>query len=238
VTDQYGNAVESASVYWSANTSSGSTLTVGSGGTTGTGGVASVTSWNFGEGLNELIASLYDAGTTPPAGFTPVTFTASTPTGQELFACALPGNSKTDLAPFSIPAPNGTVRTVTLSMSVTGQSSSISGYPATIEVFTASNLTGTAIGSGTGTVALPGDNGNPVAQTFVLSNPATKAEWGNAKTLYFKLTVTAPSNRKVQLWYTSATFKNNDPCASALVYTPQYPTSSTSKKGLAIRVTN
>ncbi len=239
VADQYGNVVGGTTVYWNANTSSGSTLTVGAAGaTTNAAGVATVTSWNFGEGLNELLASIYDASTTAPIGFLPATFTGTTPTGQSLFACPLPGSSKTDLAPFSIKAPNGTVRTVTLSMSVTGQSSNLSAYPATIQVFTSNNFALTPIGSGSGTIALPGDNGNPVAQTFVLSNPATKTEMGNAATLYFKLTITAPSNRKVQLWYTNATFKNNDPCASSLVYTPTYPTSSTSKKGLAINVTN
>jgi hypothetical protein len=58
---------------------------------------------------------------------------------------------------------------------------------------------------------------------------------GNA-TIWFRLTITTPANRKPQIWYLNSTFKNDDPCASSIIYTATG--SSVVKKGLSINVTN
>jgi hypothetical protein len=242
VTDAWNNPVGNQTVYWNATTSNGGILTVGSTGTpTGANGIAQVTSWTIGEGLNQATAGLFAPGVTPTLpGYLEAVFTASTPTGQSVFACAVgTATNKTDLAPMSIKTPNASIRTVTLYMSVTGQSSALSNYPATIEVFkTTYGSAANRIGSGSGTVQLPGDNGKALPITFVLSDPATQPESKGSSVLWLKLTVTTPGTRKPQVWYQNATFKTNDTCYGSLVYTPTYPSSATFKRGLSIRATN
>ncbi|MFN0178350.1 MAG: beta strand repeat-containing protein [Gemmatimonadales bacterium] len=242
VTDAWNNPVGNQTIYWNATTSNGGILTVGSTGTpTAANGVAQVTSWTIGEGLNQASASLFAPGVTPTLpNYLDAAFTASTPTGQSVFACAVgTATNKTDVAPMSIKTPNASIRTVTLYMSVTGQSSALSNYPATIEVFkTTYGSAANKIGSGSGTVQLPGDNGKALPITFVLSDPATQPESKGSSVLWFKLTVTAPSNRKPQVWYLNANFKTNETCYGSLVYTPSYPSSTTFKRGLSIRATN
>jgi len=183
--------------------------------------------------LNEATAGL---SVTPASG--DALFSATTATGGAVFACAPPGSSKTDNMPFSIKTPNASVRTVTLWMSVNGQASSTSNYPATLEVFT--GTTGTAatkIGSGSGIIQVNGDNGKPLPITFVLTDVATQTESKVNSVMLFKLTITAPATRKPQLWYSNATFKTNDPCYSSLIYT-SYPSLTVFKRGLSISVTN
>jgi hypothetical protein len=242
VTDAWNNPVGNQTVYWNATTTNGGILTVGSTGTpTAANGIAQVTSWTIGEGLNQATAGLFAPGVTPTLpGYLEAAFTASTPTGQSVFACAAgTATNKTDLAPMSIKTPNASIRTVTLYMSVTGQSSALSNYPATIEVFkTTYGSAANKIGSGSGTVQLPGDNGKALPITFVLSDPATQPESKGSSVLWLKLTVTAPSNRKPQVWYLNGNFKTNDTCHGSLVYTPSYPSTATFKRGLSIRATN
>jgi hypothetical protein len=242
VTDAWSNPVPNQPVYWGATTSNGGSLTVGATGSpTGANGLAQVAAWTLGDGLNVATAGLFPPGVTPTlAGYLDAQFSATTPTGQQVFACAVgTAKSKTDLAPFSIKTPTGTVRTVTLYMSVNGQSSGVSNYPATLEVFKGSyGLAANQIGSGTGAVQLPGNNGKAVPITITLSDPATQAESQGSAVLWFRLTITAPSNRKPQVWYTSSTFKATNTCYNSLIYTPNYPTSTSFKRGLAIRATN
>lgn len=232
VKDAFGNPVGSQPVFWNATTSNGGVLTVGATGTpTNASGTALVSSWVIGDGLNEATAGLTSTSSSADA-----LFSASTPTGVSGFACAAgTGTSKTDVMPFSIKTPNASVRTVTLYMSVTGQASTISSYPATLTVYKGTG--GAQIGSGTGIIQVPGDNGKALPVTFVLSDPATQAESNGSSVLLFKLAVTAPGTRKPQLWYSSATYKTNDPCYNSLIYT-SYPTLTTFKRGLSINVTN
>lgn len=233
VTDAFGNPVGSQPVYWFFSTANGAALTVGSGGTTNASGTAQVSSWLIGEGFNQAIASLYDAAATPPVGYLPAEFDATAVQAGPLFACSV-GTNKTDLAPFTIKAPNGTIKSVTLYMSVTGTARAESEYPATLKIYK-NSLSGALIGQGGGEIELRGDNGNPTAITFRLSDQVTSAETQGNTTLWFQLTATLPSNRKLQLWYKSGPFANNDPCADAKVYTPSYPTVTTFKQGLSIK---
>jgi hypothetical protein len=228
VTDQYGNAVSpGTSVSWTADASNGAALTVGSGATTGSDGIAQVGSWALGDGSNILSASI-------GAGFDPANFFASTPTGISIFACSAgTGNAKTDVAPMSIPAPNGTIKKVTFWMSVNGQASAFSDYDATLEA-RLNGISGTLLKSTTGKVQLPGDNGKARPVTFTFPTSIGK-QTGNA-TIWFILTITTPANRKPQIWYLNSTFKNNDPCASSIIYNATG--TSVSKKGLSINVTN
>jgi hypothetical protein len=53
---------------------------------------------------------------------------------------------------------------------------------------------------------------------------------GNA-TIWFRLTITTPANRKPQIWYLNSTSKNG-----SIIYTATG--SSVVKKGLSINVTN
>lgn len=237
VTDQYGNVVGSnVPVFWSTNTSTGSVLDVTGGTQTGSLGTAQVTSWTLGEGVNQLFASLYDNLTTPPVGFLPAEFRATTPTGVPIFTCGI-GASKIDLGPFTIPAPNNILRDITLQMSVTGQSSAISSYQANLSV-RAGSFNGPEVGVGSGTVALPGNNGSPTSVTFHLTTPVPRQTGGGTSPLWFRLTVTVPPTRKIQLWY-NASFPNNSPCKDAKIYSPTYPSpSGVVKAGLSIVATN
>ncbi|MFN0178349.1 MAG: hypothetical protein ACKVZ0_06080 [Gemmatimonadales bacterium] len=242
VTDAWSNPVPNQPVYWNAATGNGGSLTVGATGSpTGANGLAQVAAWMLGDGLNVATAGLFAPGVTPTLpGYLDAQFSALTGIGQAVFACAaVTAKTKTDVAPFSIKTPTGTVRAVTLYLSVNGQSSALSSYPATLEVFKGSyGLAANKIGSGAGVVQLPGNNGNAAPITITLSDPATQAESQGSAVLWFQLTITAPSNRKPQAWYTSATFKTTNTCYHSVIYTPTYPTSTSFKRGLAIQVTN
>jgi hypothetical protein len=246
VKDAYGNPVGNQTVYWAATTANGGVLTVGAAGSpTSASGTAVVSSWLIGEGVNQATAGLFAPGVTPTLpGYLDAQFSASTPTGISVFACAAgAATNKTDVAPMSIKTPNGSIRTVTLYMSVTGQASVLSSYPATIELFkgtatTGYNVAAAKVGSGSGTVELPGDNGKALPITFVLSDPALQSETNGTSVIWIKLTITAPGTRKPQVWYQNATFKPSDTCYNSLVYTTGYPSNTTFKRGLSINATN
>jgi hypothetical protein len=90
-----------------------------------------------------------------------------------------------------------------------------------------------AIATKTGTVTLPGNNGNPTEVTFSFASSIPKGPG----LLYFKLSITAPATRKFQLWYASSGFANNSDCANALMY-PSYSALTPTIRGLRIRLTN
>lgn len=232
VTDAFGNPVAGVGITWSPlSASNGATLVPGAGGaTTSAAGLAQATSWSLGDGFNQVIAEI--AGSTTPA-----TFTGTGPSGQVLFSCSL-GGSKADVGWLTIKTPNGTVRTLNLWMSVTGQSSTVATYPATVTV-RQNGPTGAIIGGGSGGVTLPGNNGTPTAVTFTLSDPAFQSETGGAvgqNTLWIELTFPGlPATRKMQVWYQNVKKPAGD-CANAKVYNPGSTTAS--KTGLSIRVTN
>ena len=234
VRDGYNNPVSGVALLWSPLTAAnGAVLNNTSGGTTGADGTAQVTSWTLGDGLNQVFANI---GALPEG--TPATFSATTPTGQSIFACTI-GTSKQDLVPFSVKRPtNSATKEVTLWMSVTGQSSYSAGYTAALQVFeTAAAFQGAAgtspIATKTGTITLPGNNGNPTPVTFSFASSIPKG----SGLLYFKLSVTAPGTRKFQLWYASSGFANNSDCANALMY-PSYSALTPTIKGLRIQLTN
>ncbi|MDX2057763.1 MAG: hypothetical protein SFV24_08155 [Gemmatimonadales bacterium] len=235
VTDTFGNPVANQAVYWASSTSNGGLLTVGATGTpTNAAGIAQAESWLLGDGLNQATAGLYAPGV-PPAlpGYQDAVFTATTPTGVSVWACSAAPTSKADLGPVSIKAPNGTIKKVTVQMSVTGSSSEMSNYDATL-VARLNGPTGTILGTATGKVVLPGNNGNPTAVTF--SFPSSIAKQAGSATIWFMPTVVTPATRKPQLWHSSATFKANDPCFSSVIYRPG--TSTVAARGLVINVTN
>jgi hypothetical protein len=234
VTDTHGNVVPNQTVYWNATSTNGGVLTVGSTGTpTNATGTAQVASWMLGDGLNQATAGLFALGVTPPTGYQDALFSGSTPTGISVWACTATPGSKNDLGPMSIAAPNGSIKTVTIQMSITGTSSSISNYDATLQA-RLDGPTGGLLGTTAGKVQLPGDNGNPVPVTFVFPSYIGR-QTGN-HTIWFMLSVVAPSNRKPQVWYANQTFKSNDPCSGARLYAPG--SSTTYVKGLWIDVTN
>ena len=232
VTDAFGNPVANIGITWSpASASNGATVTPGTGGaTTSAAGLAKVSSWSLGDGFNQVIAEI--AGSTTPA-----TFTGTGPTGLALFSCGL-GGSKADIGWLTIKTPAGTVRTVNLWMSVTGQSSSIATYPATISI-RKNGPTGAVVGGGSGGVTLPGNNGNPTAVTFTLSDEVFVSESGGASgnnALWIELTFPGlVATRKMQVWYQNVKRPTGD-CSNARVYEPGSITKS--KTGLSIVVTN
>jgi hypothetical protein len=232
VTDEYDNPVgANVGIVWDPIAgANGSLLEPGTALTNGE-GIATATSWTLGAGLNTLTAMIRGLG----EGSSTASFTASTPTGVSLFACSV-GGSKTDIGWITFPMQNGTIREVTLYMSVTGQSSSETTYPATLEVRKGS-ATGTQYGAGSGGVTLPGNNGSPREITLRLSDPVTKAEFGNG-TVWLKVNFPGlPATRKIQVWYNNTIIKTNQkPCADARVYAPGSTTSF--KMGLGINVTN
>jgi hypothetical protein len=140
------------------------------------------------------------------------------------------------------------MRSVTLYASVTGQSSALEKYTATLTAYRGGGspttlgqlLASSVAGSG---LTLPGDNGNPTAVTFTMAPNTTVgiASSPNTNKVIFKLVVTAASNRTVTLWYNSKA--NSGTCGSSIIYAPGVTNfnSSSSKdifKGLQIRVTN
>jgi hypothetical protein len=235
VRDTYGNPVGGAALTWSPLTgSNGSVLTVGAlGASTATSGAtigtAQVSSWVLGDGANEIDAALTDF----PA-ITPAQFFASTPTGVANFSCTT-GTSKRDLVPWSLTRPGAAVKEVTIWMSVTGQSSYTAGYQSILQVYetqAAFLAGGTGARTVAGTVQLPGNNGNPTAVTFSLPSALPKISGNN--TLYFRLNITAPDNRKFQLWYGSST---SGDCGKVVMY-PSFPTLTPTIKGMRIQLTN
>lgn len=229
VLDAYGNPVGAGvPILWSPLTASnGAVLVPGGGSATTALGLARTTSWTLGAGANSVIARLSALGEESPAA----TFTATTPSSGIAFSCQL-GGSKTDLGLLRIPrSSNRTMRTITVYMSVTGQASSMTTYPATIQVRRESG-TPLVVGSGTGGITLPGNNGNPTAVTFELSDLVLPNETNGSNTLWIEIAVTAPSQRKFQVWHNSGTFRNSDPCNNAWVYAPGSTTSF--KRGLSI----
>jgi hypothetical protein len=231
VTDAFGNPVAGAGVTWSpTSASNGAALVIGGGNLTSAAGLAQVTSWTIGDGLNQVIAEI--AGSTTPA-----TFTATGPSGQVLFSCGLGGN-KTDVGWLTTRAPgqNLTVRTINVWMSVTGQSSSQATYPTNVLV-RLDGPTGTQVGATSGGVTLPGNNGTATPVTFTLSDPvfASEVPAGN-HTLWIQLSFPGlPATRKMQVWYNNAKKQSGD-CADAKVYDPGSTTKS--KAGLSILLTN
>ena len=232
VTDAFGNPVAGVGITWSPlSASNGATLVPGAGGaTTSAAGLAQAGSWSLGDGFNQVIAEI--AGSTTAA-----TFTATGPSGQILFSCTL-GGSKADVGWLTIKTPAGTVRTVNLWMSVTGQSSTVATYPATVTV-RQNGPAGPIIGGGSGGVTLPGNNGTATAVTFTLSDPVFQTESGGAagqNTLWIELTFPGISpTRKMQVWYQNVKRPTGD-CADARVYDPGSILKS--KPGLSIVVTN
>lgn len=232
VLDAHGNPVRAGiPILWSPLVASnGATLVPGAGAMTSASGSAQATSWTLGAGANAVIASLSDLGESSPVA----TFTATTPSSGIAFSCQL-GTSKTDLGLLRIPrSSNRTIRTITVYMSVTGQASAMTTYPATLQVRRADN--GVGVGSGTGGITLPGNNGNPTAVTFELSDTVLPDETKGSNTIWIDIVVTAPSQRKFQVWHNSGTFKNSDPCNNAWVYAPGSTTSF--KRGLSIIAAN
>lgn len=244
VTDQWSNPVGGVGIQWSPlSDANGAILVPGAAGTqTNSLGVATAESWTLGAGLNTLTARFLGAGDTPSESA--ATFTATTPTGISLFACTVGGN-KTDIGWMSIPKPSGTVREITLYMSVTGQSSSEATYNATVEVRKNSS-TGALLGAlpaPGGGITLPGNNGSPRAITLRLSDPVTPTDMAGTgqnatNTLWIGLTFTnLPGTRKIQVWYNNSITKSNQgPCYNSLVYNPGSTTLF--KRGLGINVTN
>lgn len=236
VRDAYGNPVGAGvAITWSPLlASNGAVLVPGDAAlVTSASGTAQVTSWTPGLGANSVIAQLAALGELSPSA----TFTASVPTGQTVFACALGGN-KTDLGLLRIPrSSNQTMRTLSVYLSVTGQASAMTTYPATVRLFRDNKgAPGAQVGAGAGGVTLPGNNGSPTAVTFVLTDPVLSGETSGSGTVWIEILVQTPSQRKIQVWHSNATFKNNDPCKSAQVYAPGSTTSF--KTGLSIVVTN
>jgi len=227
VTDDYGNPVANEPLTWTATTINGGVLTTSaSASPTDSVGTASADSWTLGDGANVTTVKLTNNSLGSEA-----VFTADTPTGISIFACTNP-TAKTDVGPMTIKAPKGTIRSVTLQMSITGTSSSVSDYDANMVVtLDGSN---TVLGSTTGKVQLPGDNGKPVPVTFTFATPIGKQSGGS--TLRFNLSIATPANRRPQVWYNSSKLKQNDPCYGSLVYDPL--DSSSFNRGLAIDVTN
>ena len=231
VTDLFGNPVGNTPVSWSAETSNGASLNLGSGGKSSSAGTAQVGSWTVGEGLNQLYANI----TALPAG-TAALFTATTPTGVPVYSCSV-GSSKTDLVPWTLPGPsNSSIKTVTIYMSVTGQSSAVTSYPATLTIRQTSFTNTTVLRTITGSVTLPGNNGSPTPVTFTLNSTNGGSIAKGAGTLYFELKVVTPSTRKMQVWYTTSIVKNSG-CDNVKLY-PSYPTLTTTLKGLGIVLTN
>ena len=192
-------------------------------------------SWTLGAGLNQILAEITGVVATAAS------FTGSVPTGQSLFACPVGGN-KTDIGAISFPKPNGTVRSITLYMSVTGQSSAEATYNATYTV-KKNNAAGAIVGGGAGGVTLPGNNGSPRTITLGLTDvvlPTETAGTGQnaVNTLWVEVAFSnLPATRKIQVWYNnSITRSNQAPCGNSLVYNPGSTT--VFKRGLGINVTN
>jgi len=231
VRDAYGNPVVGQAISWQAVNS---TISVGGATTTGTGGLAQVTSWTPGTGESSLLASV--SGIADPA-----VFFAATALGNPVFLCELGdddknfltvGNSntnKTDLAPIKVSDPRDNVVDLFFYMSVTGQSNSFSSYPVDVKVYrTSGSATSpgtTQVGAATGAmVALPGNNGKPQFQHIKLTSPVLKSTGNNL--LWFVITmVNPPSGRTFQLWYNNlASNKLTSACKASYIGTGNSPT--------------
>jgi hypothetical protein len=142
------------------------------------------------------------------------------------------------------------IRSVTLYASVTGQSSSVETYPATLNVYrgatTAADLTSNnliASSAGGSGLTLPGDNGTaaPAVFTMIPNLAQVVASPNNNNKVIFELVVQAASNRTVQLWYNSKA--TGATCGNSIVYADGITDFSTNgnkdiAKGLQIRITN
>ncbi len=88
-------------------------------------------------------------------------------------------------------------------------------------------------------MTLPGNNGNPTAITFTLSDVVFQSEsggLGGQNVLWISLQFPGlPATRKMQVWYQNVKRPTGD-CAEARVYDPGSTTRS--KTGLSIVVTN
>jgi hypothetical protein len=237
VMDQYSNPVGAGvGITWSPLTgSNGAVLDSSNASKTSAGGLAQVTSWTLGAGLNQILAEITGVVATAAS------FTGSVPTGQSVFACPVGGN-KTDIGAISFPKPNGTVRGITIYMSVTGQSDVEKTYNATYTV-KKNNAAGAIVGRGAGGVTLPGNNGSPQTITLGLSDVVLTTETAGTgqnavNTLWVEVAFdNLPPTRKIQVWYNNSITRSNQvPCGNSLVYNPGSTT--VFKRGLGINVTN
>ena len=240
VEDEWNNLVTGATVAWqrTGDINNGSMVTPS--------GYSAV--WKLGDGGNALTAS------TGP--LTPVTFTAVTTTGGIINACVASGSLKksevgeynaatgTFTGRFSI-VPNNDfrIRKVTLSMSVTGESSGISNYPATLHVYRGLDMAGGLQYTGTpteGAIQLDGDNGSAQDVMFQMTPEVGSSVLISGQDLVFVVTVTAPANRTLQLWYNSKP-SSAGICPSSWLYKPGVTPPASGKdlvKGHLIRVSN
>jgi len=248
VTDVFGNAVAGQTVVWElgGDDKNGGSIS----------GSGYSVSWTFGDGGNVLNAYL-GSTTGPAAGFS-----ATTATGGSMLACDPSGQSRkasvgnydaaagTYTAYFSMqPELAARIRSVTLYASVTGQSSSVETYPATLNVYrgatTAADLTSNnliASSAGGSGLTLPGDNGTAAPAVFTMDpNLDRMVARPNNNKVIFELVVEAASNRTVQLWYNSKA--TGATCGNSIVYADGITDFNTNgnkdiAKGLQIRITN
>ena len=249
VTDTFGNLVTGATVVWMR------TGDLNNGGSVS--GTDYTATWTLGDGGGNGL-SAYLGNTSGPSA----SFAAVTATGGIMLACDPSGQSKkasvgnynaaagTYTAYFSMqPELAARIRSITLYASVTGQSSSVETYPATLKVYrgattalglTPSNLIASSVG-GSG-LTLPGDNGTAAPAVFtMIPNLAQMVARPNNNKVIFELVVEAASNRTVQLWYNSKA--TGGTCGNSIVYTDGVTdfTANGGKdisKGLQIRITN
>jgi hypothetical protein len=252
VTDAWGNGVTGASIVWQLQSTTAGAAVSPSSNTTAAGGLAS-TGWTLGDGDNGLKA--YLGSTSGPFA----QFLAASATGGVSLSCAASGSlRKLDMGGYNSTAGTYTgyfsmrpelaarFRTLRLFMSSTGQSSFSGTYPATVEIYRGSVAAANLLGSGAptgGGFSIPGDNGSavPIDFTITPSTAAAVAAAGNSNLVIFKLVVTAPSNRTMQLWYNAKPPAGT--CNSSLLYLPGVTnfagaTTRDYVRGLLIRVTN
>lgn len=247
VTDTWNNLVSGATVVWqrtgSDDPGNGSALT--SSGYSAT--------WKLGDGGNGLTAYLHSTASGLSAGFS-----AATATGGLLNACLPSGTlRKSDVGGYAagqytgrfsiIPALDARIRKVTLSMSVTGQSSGTGDYPATLEIYRGLDGLGGLLSSGVpvagaagNVIQLAGDNGNAQDVAFQMTPAAGSSVAISGQDLLFVLRVTAPSNRTLQLWY-NAKASSAGICPSSTLYLPGVIPPASGRnvlKGHLIRVSN
>ncbi|MDX2260366.1 MAG: hypothetical protein SFU84_01535 [Gemmatimonadales bacterium] len=252
VTDAWGNGVGGASIVWQLqSTASGATVSPGTT-TAATGGLSS-TSWKLGDGDNGLKAFL--GSTSGPFA----QFLAASATGGVSLSCAASGSlRKLDMGGYNSTAGTYTgyfsmkpeltarFRSLRLFMSATGQSSFSGAYPATVEIYRGSVAPGNLLGTGSpvgGGISIPGDNGSAVPIDFSIdpNTAAAVAAAGNTNLVIFKLVVTAPSNRTLQLWYNAKPPAGT--CSTSLLYQAGVTNFAAASardyvKGLLIRVSN
>lgn len=274
VADKYGNPYGTGSnaITWVVQkTGFGSVVSpTSSSAAAGTG--LSSTAWTLGDdGTNTLTATWNGtatgwSGTLPSAA---VNFSATTAPAAELFRACVLGSptKKLDLGSFAsgtytawytiegttaAPLPN-VIRSLSLWMSITGQSSSTASYPAQIEVFDfntgnvygdatrlASALFNNSVNNGgvLGDVQLPGDNGNPVEVKFHLNPVKARTAAKVVVKLQFR---TNDASRTPQVWLNSKT-TTGDYCSRSVGYaagtSPTLFTSRDLNKGVVNRISN